>query len=659
MNWLLACLLATISATFVAAGQGCARFMAPEPVAPAGPYLQPFATEIEYPDVAEAFAQEVQSQEPRALENPAEQEIYELTLEEAIHTALSNNEVIRQLGAAVAQAPGATTVYDAALAESDPNGGIEGALSAFDAQLATSWYWNQIDRPINQTFPGLFLPSFNQFNSAFVAEVSKTSALGSRFALKHHANYDRNNNPSNRFPSAYTIDYEAEWRQPLLQGAGLEFNRIAGPNGQPGSAGGVLIARINTDISLADLEAAVIQLVSDVEQAYWELYFANQDLATKITARESALTTWRNIGERLRLNVRGGSPENEAQLRAQYYLFHAQVQDALSGDAGLYAREEQLRLLMGLPPNDGRLLKATTDPQFAPLVYNWTEILGEASRRRVELRRQKWQVKRRELEMSAAKNHLLPRLDAVGLYRWRGFGDTLIGPRGASGLANAYQLLTAGDYQEWQMGVELSVPIGYRRASAGLRNAELRLARENAVLREQQLRVSHELSAAVRRAQRAHELIQVNFNRRVASEYEVEAIKAAMDVGNVGIEVLLQAERRLADSKSAYHRSLVDYNLALRDVHLRKGSLLDFNRVLLSEDAWLDSAHADSHNRSRNFLWRHHPSRQPPPISRGAVEQHELTPAEPTTTPPAATPPAATPPTATPPTAPDPVIIDP
>ena len=44
----------------------------------------------------------------------------------------------------------------------------------------------------------------------------------------------------------------------------------------------------------------------------------------------------------------------------------------------------------------------------------------------MELRQQKWVVKRRELELIASKNFLLPQLDAVGKYTWTGFGNKLI-----------------------------------------------------------------------------------------------------------------------------------------------------------------------------------------------------------------------------------------
>ena len=75
----------------------------------------------------------------------------------------------------------------------------------------------------------------------------------------------------------------------------MEFNRIAGPNGVLGLPAGVSLARINTDITLTDFEEGVRTLVSDVENAYWDLYFAYRDLDAKIAGRNRALETWRAV----------------------------------------------------------------------------------------------------------------------------------------------------------------------------------------------------------------------------------------------------------------------------------------------------------------------------------------------------------------------------
>ena len=75
----------------------------------------------------------------------------------------------------------------------------------------------------------------------------------------------------------------------------------------------------------------------------------------------------------------------------------------------------------------------------------------------MEIRREKWEIKRRELELIAARNFLLPRLDAVGRYRWLGLGDELINQNhrdfnqpGSS----AFGTLDSGEFQEWQLGLE-------------------------------------------------------------------------------------------------------------------------------------------------------------------------------------------------------------
>lgn len=44
------------------------------------------------------------------------------------------------------------------------------------------------------------------------------------------------------------------------------------------------------------------------------------------------------------------------------------------------------------------------------------------------------------------------------------------------------------------------------------------------------------------------------------------------------------AHRRLADAEIAYHRAIVDYNVAILQVHYRKNSLLEYNGILLTED---------------------------------------------------------------------------
>lgn len=599
---------------------------------------------IEYPDVENCACQPSEAalatQAPLAFADPANLPTVDMTLAEAIQIAVGQSPVLRSLGGGIAQMPGGNaaqafggsgglvqtrmsgaTVYDPALSYANPLGGVEAALADFDAQFNSRLGWSKTDSPNNSQAALFFQPSVLQATGAnFAAEVSKQTATGGRFALRHIVNYSRSNQPFLAFPSSFTGWVEAEWRQPLLQGAGTTYNRIAGPNAVVGQYNGVLIARINNDISLTDFESAVIQLVSDVEQAYWSLYGGYRTLEAQLRGREAALQTFQ-FQETLRRAGRAALDE-EAQARSLYFQFAAQVENALAGSGGLYSQEQRLRYLLGMPASDGRLIKPVTDPQDVRVVFDWDSALMQSLERRVEIRRQRWNVKRRELELVAARLNRRPRLDFLGTYRWRGLGDDLIGSDNDPPLNNLYGSITTGNYQEWTAGMELNFPVGLRRASVAVSHAQLNLARERALLCEAELQISHDLSSAARELSRSYRLLQTNFNRWLADQQQVEVLRQRWSGGRDNINFLLQAQRQLVLSEADFYQSLVDYNLAIRDLHRQKGSLLAYNQVQLAEGPWVGKAYADAYELGRFFTPRVHPEAvdMPRPVSRGEFD---------------------------------------
>ena len=596
------------------------------------------ATDIEYPDVHESSLDEVcAAQAPLTVANSENFDIWDLTLEEVTRVTLTNSQVIRQLGGRIADGGsniagatpetlqnnpgGAVTTYDPALVESG-NGtgtgnqfsgtGVESALSEFDAVLDSSITWQNNDRPQNFGSGGVlgnfFANNFQQDTGNLTVGITKAAANGSIFDFRSNTLYDWNNNGSRATPSDWFANLEAGFTQPILQGAGTQINRITGPQTFQQAAGGVtnqidgvMISRIRHDITLTDFESGVRNLMRDVEDAYWELYFAYRDLDARKIGRASSLETWRKVRTLQRVGSSGGEADKEAQARSQYFLFHSQVQSALTN---LFRIENNLRYMMGLTASDGRLIRPIDEPTTAQVHFDWPSIHCETLVRRTELRRQKWQVKRRELELIATRNNLLPRLDAVGRYRWLGGGDDLLDSN-ATGIgpfsegSNAIESLVSGDYQEWELGLQFSMPIGFRNALSGVRHHQLLLARERAVLQDLELEFSHQLGNAIRDLDLNFGLTQTNFNRRVAAENEVDAIKAVYETGTVTLDLLLDTQRRRAEAESAYYRSLVDYNRAIMRVHYRKGSLLEYNGVYLAEGPWPGKAQFDALRRAR------------------------------------------------------------
>lgn len=615
------------------------------------------ATDLEYPDAnVESLTETTMAEEPFSLSNPEPKELWDLTLEEAVQISLHNSKVLKQIGGGVSStsfsnasltagvflAPppsglrqlattpdGVSTVYNPALQEtnvaSTATQGVESALSAFDAQWNTSLFWDRTDRPQNVT-PSIFFPGVSQQDTmTFQSEITKQSASGAQFAFRNNTTYNETNSPNAALNHDWLTNFEAEWRQPLMRGAGTQVNRVP-----------VVLARIRTDISLADFECNVRNHVFDTEKAYWELYFAYRNLESLKEQRDSVHALWRNIAAQVPLT----KPEREeAQARQEYFRARGRVEGAL---LDVFKAENRLRFMLGLAPTDGRLIRPVDEPLNARVCFDWHEILAEALCRSCEIRIKRWQIKQRETELLQARNQLLPQFDAVALYRWLGRGEELrAGGTNAPAYplpgSDAFEELFGGNYQEWRLGFQTTLPIGFRRELAGVRNAQLQLARECAILKETELELAHQMTDAVQNADGWYELAETNFNRRVAAEAEVatllELFKSGSGEGSTVLNLLLDALTRRADAQALFYRSLVNYTSSVTEIHYHKGSLLEHDNVLLAEGAWPDKAYFDAHHQARKRSAGHYLNygyTRPGVISRGPYEQfqHGLPPGE-------------------------------
>ncbi|MCH7687971.1 MAG: TolC family protein, partial [Planctomycetes bacterium] len=372
-------------------------------------YYKEQAQTIDYPHVHEEIPDEVRlTQQPRTIHDRKQDEIREMSLVEAIHLALANNRVIQSgnlVGlnsrTVLTNPDRLASIYNPAIQESGVlfgGRGLESALAAFDTQFTTSMIWGRDESIRNVAFfgPGGIPGATLQSDSAnFLARLQKTFAHGGRLSLEHNWDYSFSNAQSRLFPSAFSGSLGARYRQPLLAGAGTEFTRTAGPiaqsfGGLSGVSQGVVIARINNDISIADFEAAVRNLLRDTEDLYWELSLAYRTYDSEVVARNSALKTWRIVKSKLEEGLRGGSAADEAQALDNYFESRARAENAL---ADIDSTETQLRRLLGLPVNDGRVIRPLDEPVTAEFVPDWYITLAEALTRRVELRRQKWNIK--------------------------------------------------------------------------------------------------------------------------------------------------------------------------------------------------------------------------------------------------------------------------
>ena len=96
-----------------------------------------------------------------------------------------------------------------------------------------------------------------------------------------------------------------------------------------------------------------------------------------------------------------------------------------------------------------------------------------------------------------------------------------------------------------------------------------------------------------------HELLETNYDRLLADLNQVDVLDARYRIGADNIRDLLLAQRQLVNSATEFYSSLSQYNLAIRDFHREKGSLLAYNNVQLAEGPWAKGAKYDAYRAGR------------------------------------------------------------
>jgi outer membrane protein TolC len=487
-----------------------------------------------------------------------------ITLDEAIRTALANARVVRVLAGTTAVASG-STIYDAALT----NTSIDQANARFDPTVSVNQSWNRQETPgaiFDPPPPAVPIQSIladgTVQNYNLGVALTKQNAYGGTAALNVDADASRRSpgifplNPSR--PASTSLSYT----QPLLQGG-----RLA-PNLAP-----IMLARIDTERSYFQLKDSVQEQVRGVIEAYWNLVFARTD----VWARRRQLDQLREAVRRIKARYEK-SIDNRADL-AQADLALANARASLvSSEASVLQREAALRNILGIPPSDNSVYVPVTPPISDQFVADWPSIVQIAQERRPDLIELKLVLEADSQLLIQANNNTLPKLDAVALYRWNGLEGEM--PNGA--------LLRSGpgQFTDWTLGVNFSVPIGLRAGRAGLRRVELLIARDRANLDQGMHATVHSLATNVRALDQAYENYAAFQAARAAARINLDSQILRYQTGQGILINVLQAISDWGNTVSGEANALALYNVQLATLEQQTGTILETHGVYLYEERY-------------------------------------------------------------------------
>jgi outer membrane protein TolC len=411
--------------------------------------------------------------------------------------------------------------------------------------------------------------------------ITQQIPFGGNLSVTLNYYYNKTNQLFQNFNPWYQSTLSFALTQPLLRNFGWTVSRKQ-----------IVIAQNSLDISRSSFKTTLITTIYNVEQAYWNLVYANENLKTL----QQSLELGRDLLTKTKKEVEVGQKAPIEVLNAETTVAGREA-DILQAEAQVRRSQDQLAVLLnleGAPAAGGVAIVTADKPEFKPYRITYEEALQKALAHRPELESAKYGIETKKVNFTVARNRLLPQLDLQVQKSSPGIsGDLFIydptnpfapptpGPKGSASKAfrDSFKFL----YNNWQAGVTLTIPFGDVVGRANYAYAKLDLEQGQAQLKIREQQIALEVSDAVLTLETAAKSVGAY---RIARELAEKQLEAEMKKLNVGLSTnffVLQYQDTLSTRRSAELNALVAYNIAVANIAKVTGTTLEARNISLTD----------------------------------------------------------------------------
>ncbi|HKO29931.1 MAG TPA: TolC family protein [Nitrospiraceae bacterium] len=432
----------------------------------------------------------------------------------------------------------------------------------FDPTLSVNSQYNRTVNPLNRPVLGATGPNltgittFDQRTQSVTLDATTNLLTGGNIDLNYspsRTNVNQNLARGFLFNPSYTGGLALTLTQPLLRNAGIDVTKTF-----------IRIAQNNAVVEEHVFRDRVLTVLATVEQTYWEVVFANENLKV-------AEAAWKAAQELLasnRAKAKAGIMSIVDVLQAEAAVA-SRVEQILIADKTIRDQEDQLRRLLNPAEEDLRhdlRLTLLDQPVVTLEPISLEEAIDTAIERRPEIVQAKKNLESSDLNTQFSKNQLLPTLSFQGTMGMAGLGKDYGDSVGRN---------FGGDFYNYGAGLVLSYPLGNRSAwsTYNKRQLEAKNAEASLVSVRQQIIVG--VREAVRRVQTDFKRIETTRSARIMAEKQLQAEQERLKVGLSTTRFVLDFQRDLATAQGNELRATVDYNKSLSNLARHKAATLD------------------------------------------------------------------------------------
>ncbi|MFN7982232.1 MAG: TolC family protein [Vicinamibacterales bacterium] len=387
---------------------------------------------------------------------------------------------------------------------------------------------------------------------------------GGSFVATLNNNKATTTSTNSLFNPSFNANWSAQYTQPLLRNFKIDNTRQQ-----------LVVTRLNQDISEIQLQATIINTVSNVRNAYWDLVFAIQSVEVARRSVELADQLVRDNQTRVEIGTMAPIDVVQAQSQAA-----TQRQNLAVAEGTRRTNEIALKRLIVAgtqDPNWNATINPTDRPEFAPQPIDLAGAVRRALENRTDLQQAKKNLSVNDVTLKYLTNQTLPQADLVARYGLVGLGGEQFTGCTGNGVSRVCSGTIAGNYLDslstlfkqnyptWTFQLNVNYPIGTSAQEATAARARVQVNQVAAQIKQIELQIATDVTNAATNVQNNAERVQAAQAAREFAQRTLEAEQSKFEVGMSTNYFVVQAQRDLATAQNnelqavlAYRRSLVE-----------------------------------------------------------------------------------------------------
>lgn len=488
--------------------------------------------------------------------------VLSLTMHDAIKMAVAKN-----LGIEVSKFDVRTSEYD-----------LIGAKGGYDPVLNADFGFTSNTFPVTSLFQGGGTDaSVTQKELTYNASLRRLLESGGNFTATFNNTRETTDSTATTLNPIYRPTLTFDISQPLMRNLKIDATRRS-----------IKLAKKNLDLSDAQFRQQVIDTVSSVQRAYWDLVYALRNEQIQREAVELARVQLENnlrqveAGTLAPIELR--STESNLEQRKEFVITALQ---------SITTAENALKNLMLNDAGDSTWSAriVPVDPAgLVPVGADLDSSMKAAILNRPELTQLKLRTELKQIDRDFFKNQLKPQVDAFFQYSLRGTAGTpavdtsdpiFVPDQFIGGYGRSLGTLFSTDFPTYSVGVRFSFPIGNHVAEANYGRSEAELRQLDAESRRLVQNIQVEVRNALQSVDAARQRYEASKASRVAAEAQLRGEEERFRAGLSTNYFVLDRQNQLSEARGREAQALTDYNKAIVDLQRVTGTTDSVNGVTI------------------------------------------------------------------------------